>query len=198
MHRYIVLFFFAVLHWHNSIPVSDLYAHKYLSLPGILYHVYILAKNFTKSDILTVGFMSDNYKHYENTFHLGSKNCKNNLTFNFVCLYYSNNMQDEYIFIFDPKFFTTGKSWNESAKLCNYIGGYLPQFESKEKLSAFLALMKSQNIAGIEAIYIGLKTEGKVTWCYFFIPSCPVFYLFGFIFRVEEKFVRFSRRIQHM
>ena len=81
--------------------------------------------------------MSDNYKNHENTFHLAPCNCKNNLTFNFDCLSYSNNIKDEYIFIFDSKYFTTGKSWNESAKLCTDIGGYLPQFESKEKLNAF-------------------------------------------------------------
>ena len=118
--------------------------------------------NFTKSDILTVAFMLDNYKENENSFQLIPNNCSNLLNFSFTCLSYSNNIKDEYIFIFDQSNFTTGRSWNESAKLCKNIGGYLPQFESKEKLNAFVALMKSEDIPVLEAIYIGLQTKLKV------------------------------------
>ena len=173
--------FFAVLRWHSSISINDLYGHKYISLPGIFNYMDISTKeNFTKRDILTVSFMSDNYKENENTFHLQPNNCSNILNFNIACLTYSNNRNDEYIVIINTKTFMTGRSWNDSDKLCKEIGGYLPQFESKEKLKAFLAFMKSEDIAGLEAFYIGLKTKVKIIWFYvFFIHLCKFIYLVG-------------------
>ena len=106
--------------------------------------------------------MLDNYKENENSFQLRPNNCSNLLNFSLACLSYSNNIKDEYSFIFDQNNFTTGKSWKESAKLCHNIDGYLPQFENKEKLNAFLAVMKSEDTPILEAMYIGLQAKLKV------------------------------------
>ena len=155
--------FFAELIWHTILPYFDLQANKYISLPGIFDFIELPYEgNFTKNDILTMAFMLDNYKENKNSFQLIPNNCSNLLHFSFACLSYSNNIEDEYIFLFDQNNFTTGRSWKESAKLCHNIGGYLPQFESKEKLNAFVALIKSEDIPVLEAIYIGLQAKFKV------------------------------------
>ena len=155
--------FFTELIWRTKLPHFDLQANKYISLPGIFDFIELPYEgNFTKNDILTVAFMLDNYKENENSFQLIPNNCSNLLNLSFACLSYSNDIKDEYIFLFDQNNFTIGRSWKESAKLCQNIDGYLPQFESKEKLNAFVALIKSEDIPVLEAIYIGLQAKLKV------------------------------------
>ena len=55
------------------------------------------------------------------------------------------------------------QSWNSASLNCEQLGGHLPIFQGRKSLEEFVFLLKSGGIPFMEAIFIGLKVNKKVS-----------------------------------
>ena len=150
----------------SSVPMSRLKIFKYISLPGTHITTYVETSLVPNSSFITVGWILNNYKPFEYKFKQKSKHCSNfsYLQNTYICLSISRTSDElvkrKYYIVFKTKTDTSKISWNEASTLCRKIGGYLPHFQSKDKLNELLALYKlSKEIPFLTGIYIGLKSS---------------------------------------
>ena len=116
------------------------------------------------SSFITVAWILHNYKPFEDKFKQKAKHCSifSHSQNTYICLSISrthdNFVEREYYVVFKTD--KSKISWNKASTLCRRIGGYLPHFQSKDKLNELIALYKlSKEIPFLTGIYIGLKSS---------------------------------------
>ena len=129
--------------------------YKFIALKGSICKVDIkinLENNASEQNYLTVGWLYDNYKPFENMFSWKRLNCSTRCSgVTFVNRY---GIKFHYTVLETSR----PKSWYQVADMCKELNASMPNFESKDRISEFVALLKIvKKVPDMDAIPIGLR-----------------------------------------
>ena len=141
--------------------------YKFIDLKGSICNVDVNVNfddNAPKQDYLTIGWLYDNYKPFENMFSWKRLKCSikrcSGVTFvnrDRIKFHYSVFSTYKSLSPFKPQIPAPPKSWNQVADMCKGLNASLPNFENKDRISEFVALLKAFPVPDMDAIPIGLR-----------------------------------------
>ena len=142
--------------------------YKFIDLKGSICYVDInvnFDENAPKQDYLTVGWLHDNYKPLENLFSWKRLKCRRRNCVTLVTFVNRDGIKFHYTAFstykslgpLTPEISVPPKSWNQVSNMCKELNASLPDFESKDRISEFVALLKLVPVADMDAIPIDLR-----------------------------------------
>ena len=129
--------------------------HKFIDLRGYICKVDIkvnLENDASEQNYLAIGWLYDNYKPFENMFLLKRLKCITR------CIGVTFVNRDRIKFHYTVLESGKTRSWYQVAGICKELNASLPDFDSKDRISEFVALLKLvKRVPDMDVIPIGLR-----------------------------------------
>ena len=148
--------------------LSKMLPYKFIDLKGSICNVDVNVNfddNAPKQDYLTIGWLYDNYKPFENMFSWKRLKCsikrcievtfvnRDRIKFHYIVFSTYQSVSP-----FKPHISVPPKSWNQVVEMCKGLNASLPDFQSKDRISEFVALLKLvKRVPDMDAIPISLR-----------------------------------------
>ena len=115
--------------------------YKFIAFKGSICKVDIkvnLENNASEQNYLTIGWLNDNYKPYENMFSWKILKCITRC----IGVTFVNRDRIEFYYAVLETEENKPRSWYKVADICKELNASMPDFDSKDRISEFVALLK--------------------------------------------------------